>query len=444
MPQYVVIAMERSGGSLAAQLLNQAGVPMSLNGKWAPARPGYTHQTWEDQELFVLNRTAMNEVARAAASQAYVQKRMEAHGDTWGVKDPALCSLAGWLLEYMPAPRLVVVWRAPAAVLASQMTVSMTDRATVERWYFAQRAKIDNLLKAHSDLPVLSLDYDQMLADPEPVLHSLRVLVGDQPAAQQPVAPAGTRRFLADGRWSPDTVTINKTGDWGKVAVGSRIANEPEAGFVKSYQHLILNGLRPGDAVLEPVAGLPGHWAADRMVVDYLRSGCDTLLMLDDDMTFPPAALEALRTVPEGMAFDMLMGFCAKRAWPPRPITMRRLKYQPPDPMRQAGDYYVHHLDYGDEPVTEVDMVGLAFTLVRRHVFEAMIGQWGPTWTHFFPYVASQSDDAAFCQRAQRLGFRMAVALNVHIGHIGKQTFGHAQFQEWLGQVNIAAMGSQL
>lgn len=439
MTQVFVLAPERGGGSLAAKLLNDLGVPMSVDGRFGPPRAGYTHQTWEDRELFRINRTAMDDTERRRACKALVAQMTEAHGGTWGLKDPALCSLAEWYLAHADNPGIVVVWRHPAAVIASHMAANLTDYETAQRWYFAQRAAIDKLLRVHSDLPVLWLDFDALTERWDETLVDVARWLGNGEPAQAAARPDGARHFDAAGRWIAKTE--RRYGDWGRVAVGSRIGFAAETAYLKCYQNLILRGTRPGDAILEPITNMPGHWAADRMALDFLRSGCDSLFMLDDDMTFEPGALEQLRTVVEGQAFDVLMGFCTKRMWPPRPITMTALRYQPPVPLSLAGVYYKHDLDYDDGPVVERDMVGLAFTLIRRHVFEEMISEWGPSWTHFFPYVAHQSDDAAFCQRARSLGLRLGVALDVEIGHIGKQTYGKPQFNQWLGQLQAQLGG---
>jgi hypothetical protein len=161
--------------------------------------------------------------------------------------------------------------------------------------------------------------------------------------------------------------------------------------------------------------------------------------MLDDDMTFSQGDLDALRDHAEGQQYDMLSAFATRRAWPPRPITMRKLKYQPPEPMALQGIHYAHAIEYKEGyRVFDADMTGLAFTLIRRHVFEAMIAEWGPAWTSFFPYVAQQSDDAEFCIRAKGFGMRIGVCLDVPIGHIGREIFGKPQLARWLDEVASA------
>lgn len=335
---------------------------------------------------------------------------------------------------------LLTTWRAPAAVIASYQFAHNAGRPQSEYWYMNERSSADREIFG-AGLPVSIVDFERLLEDPLSVANSLVALTGvsmTRPGAVLDAIDGGRVNFDATGRWRQRAVQ-RKLGEWGRVAVGLRTANGPRPSMFSSYQAL-LHRLRPGDVLLDLAANLPSHWAADKLAREFLVSGCDSLLMLDDDMVFRPDDLDKLRDSSEGKGYDILSAWATRRQWPPRPITMRRLKYQPPFPMAQAGAHYAHVLqnDAGGGTVFRADMTGLAFTLIRRHVLLGMVNEWGPQWTSFFPYELQQSDDAAFCIRAKAMGCEIGVSLEVPIGHVGDWVYGQEDFARWIAQVNQA------
>jgi hypothetical protein len=248
------------------------------------------------------------------------------------------------------------------------------------------------------------------------------------------------------------------------VAIGVRVSDHPEPFFFNDWTAMISGGTRKGDTILRPQIGKPAHWASNGLARDFLRSGRDSLLMVDDDMTFPPDALERLRSNPNSQEFDITFGFCTHKTWPPKPVIMRLRDPQPQKPEALFGKSFLHTLNVPDRfdngGIMEVDAVGLAFTLIRRHVFEAMVDrEYGPEWSYWFESMTRQklfrimqenpdmalehstffqygdgreSDDIAFCMRAKELGFRMCVDPSVKIGHIGKTVFGWDEFRIWV------------
>lgn len=207
--------------------------------------------------------------------------------------------------------------------------------------------------------------------------------------------------------------------DWGRIAAGCRIAKHPEALFFASWTGLIAGGTRQDDAILAPTIHTPAHWASDSLARSLLKSDCDSLLMIDDDMSFEPDALERLRTNPANQGYDVVMALCTSKELPPRPIVVSLVD----------GVFKTNH-DFQDGDVVPVDMVGLAFTLIRRRVFEAMLGESAPEQGFFFSYgPGRESDDVPFCRRVRELGFRMAVDTAVKIDHIGAFAYGWHQYQ---------------
>ena len=62
------------------------------------------------------------------------------------------------------------------------------------------------------------------------------------------------------------------------------------------------------------------------------------------------------------------------------------------------------------------DGCGMAFTLIRRQVFEAMLHPAGPEWTNWFEMPKRTLEDSFFCDRAIGLGFRCTVDISVQVG----------------------------
>lgn len=434
--QIFVLAPEKSGATLVAKILRDAYAIPLLERHPRQKRTGWMYDALEDSLLHgILTKNYESEQDLLDEFATFLDDTEHAVGESWAVKTTALPKRLTGLLGLCREPVVIDVWRHPAAVIASYCAATEVPYQAAQAWYLARRELHDQTL-AHLGCPILQVNFEDLLADPASIIPQL-ALLGLEPKRSDLVYPAldeSMVHFNAIGQWVARSVQ-RKLGPWGKIAVGYRSADGPQAEFAICYQKLLAH-LRPGDGVLEPAVNLPAHWAADKLVRAFLNTDADTLFLLDDDMIFEPKHLETLRESVEGQQYDMLSALATRRQDPARPITMRLLEYQPSEPMSLAGDHYAHVLEYlpGRE-IFDADMTGLAFTLVRRHVLEAMIGQWGPAWTYFFPFVSGQSDDAEFCGNARRLGFKIGVCLPVEIGHLGKKIYGRPDLDAWLGKV---------
>lgn len=225
---------------------------------------------------------------------------------------------------------------------------------------------------------------------------------------------------------------------WGKVAISNRMGKHPEPLFVKSLLRLCLAGLRPGDTVLDdwPVAE-PHHVAANKLALWFLtKTDCDSLLFLDDDMSFSPFALEAMRANEENWIYDVAMGFCTFRTPPPHAVAYRLSDEQPGMPKALGGEMYNALAHLPESGAIEVDAVGLAFTLVRREVLESMVGEYGPEWTSWFDFgLHSEMEDIRFSKRVREHGFTMCVDTSAKIGHVGTYTYGWRDHQIFVEQL---------
>jgi GT2 family glycosyltransferase len=220
--------------------------------------------------------------------------------------------------------------------------------------------------------------------------------------------------------------------DWGTIAVGIRLSHTEPGTFV-SWTTLVGGGLREGDQVIKPAYNLPAHKAANQLARGFMRSDHDTLLMIDDDMVFEPDAVEQLRSNKANWPYDIVMAFCTTRSIPPHPVILQVMDEQPGPPECLKGEQFRRVLDFEDgEVITNIGTTGLAFTLIRRRVFEAMVSEYGLDYSYFFAYGPGQeTEDIPFCRRARELGFSLAVDTSVKIRHVAKVALGFDQYNSF-------------
>ena len=196
--------------------------------------------------------------------------------------------------------------------------------------------------------------------------------------------------------------------DWGKVAIGTRIGEgRCDPLFFRSWQRLILSGLRPGDAVLDPAIEMPHHFAANWLVREFLKSECDSLCLVDSDMVFQADALSKLRDTPAA-GYSVLSALATTRRQPISPVVLT-----------QAGEKWVCHNDVSGDAVVEVHAATIGFCVIKRVVFGDIetcfkTGGWYFDWG-----PRGFGEDTLFSRRARECGHRIGVAPGCAIGHRG-------------------------
>jgi len=125
--------------------------------------------------------------------------------------------------------------------------------------------------------------------------------------------------------------------------------------------------------------------------------GAENLLFIDDDMTFTPELFETVWNTPA----DVVSALAFVRREPPTFPAMYR---------RAEDGSYKPILSYPQNTILPVDGVGMAFTLIRRPVIEALRA----------PYVrdSSKGEDIIFCERAKAAGFSVVVNTAAKCGHL--------------------------
>lgn len=234
--------------------------------------------------------------------------------------------------------------------------------------------------------------------------------------------------------WEPVLSMTDPVDGWGSVALTMRMYKGVDPDTVWDWSSLITSGLRGGDTLLRSQTGIPGHLSAQKIVRGFLYTRCDSLLFVDDDMEFGPSSLEVLRANKSNWDYDVVQAFCTHRTFPPHAIVLKELDEQPGLPISLSGRRYGTLASVDDNTVIPVDAVGFAFTLVKRHVLEALVNEFGARHTydliHWGP--GTTGEDTDFSQRVQKLGFSLAVDTSVKIGHFGKMAYGWDHFQEYV------------
>ncbi len=185
---------------------------------------------------------------------------------------------------------------------------------------------------------------------------------------------------------------------FGKIAYGLR-STRYDPSFVVSWTQLCASGTRVGDLVLHPAIRLPHHMACNFLMVQFLESDCDSLLFVDDDHDIPIDSIEKLRGTPGN--YDVVSALTVTRREPFMPIVIR---------LKDGKPSWVSDPD----GVVAVDVVGLAFTLIKRDICEEIVAAKG---TREIFRMTEVCEDGEFCKNVRENGGTLAVNCDVNIGH---------------------------
>lgn len=139
-------------------------------------------------------------------------------------------------------------------------------------------------------------------------------------------------------------------------------------------------------------------YAAQRNTIAATFEG-DWLCFIDSDMMFPRDTL--LKLLDHG-DLDIVSGAYCRRS-PPYDFMVWDLDERPKKPPI-------------DLKLQEVGLSGMAFTIIRRRVFEAMPEPWFEHGKFNNPHAADE--DVYFCRKARQLGFRVWTDPTVQVWHL--------------------------
>lgn len=159
------------------------------------------------------------------------------------------------------------------------------------------------------------------------------------------------------------------------------------------------------------------HAARNALVEMFLKEkDASHLLFIDSDTTFQPSALRTLYDDD----VDIVSGLSVKRSMPCEPTG--GLKMEGSEVL--AG--FLTGFEKFDGPV-EMEAVGMAFTLIKREVFETMEKPW--FYSKYLPGLKDlMSEDWSFCMNAKKAGFKVFMDTSVILGHIGKYIYTVKEF----------------
>lgn len=407
----LVLGTECSGVSVVSEVLHKLGCPIGGN--------------FGDPDFSQVVQQIIDRKEGFQKLESLLKSRL---GKTvWGLSGSDLLQTAQFIIPMLHQlgceVRVVVCRRNRAEIINKYMRTHCRGRTLSEEWYEESITSLAARLLEYRG-PKLEIWYEDLLEEPKAYTRALMHYVFEGLELPDPIQFRSASQHI---KAKPK----KKLSGWGDIAVGIRVAKSPEPHFFVDWTKLLTGGLRGKDVVLMPQMFAPAHWAANKVVKAFLETDKDTLLFIDDDMTFPMRALHDLRENKSNWGYDLVMGFCTRRGWPPQPIVYH-LKEVPKMPQALRGDQFSMEMDFEDGDVVEVDAVGLGFTVIRRQVLEEMIDlEKGLEDTSFFKYEAGESEDIYFSRTARNLGFRMAVDTSVKIGHISHQPRGWEEFQVW-------------
>jgi hypothetical protein len=127
--------------------------------------------------------------------------------------------------------------------------------------------------------------------------------------------------------------------------------------------------------------------------------GCqaESMLCIDDDMTFTPETFELLWSTPGDIVSAL---YFIRRLPPTQPCMYKRV----------ASGLHEPISSYPQNATLEVDAVGLGFALIRKPVLDAFVDP--------FDKYPKKGEDIVLCEKARAAGFTVTVNTTARAGHL--------------------------
>jgi hypothetical protein len=176
--------MHRSGTSMVAGVLHHLGVDLGedLPGKQVSNPLGH----YEDGDFLQLNERILASaggswdrppdseaiLSQGAIFQEEIQALIasrKAHNQErpWGWKDPRTSIVAELYLPYLENPHLIWCLRPPHDIAASLQARNRIHLQAAEQITAIYHRQIEELLDRHPELPLLKMDYNQLVSSPQ-------------------------------------------------------------------------------------------------------------------------------------------------------------------------------------------------------------------------------------------------------------------------------------
>ncbi len=409
----LILGPGRCGTSMVSNVLHVLGCNMGE--AWTPYREeSDPFGTWEDHTLRTLTDDMTEGKISTEAFKPIVAERCRKY-KIWGFKTPRLAHVAQHLIPLVDDVRIIAMYRNPDDTVNSAMRAYNIGRYQANAWYresaLAMQARLEEF-RGH----VLKLYFEDVLAAPDRAVNAIMQFAFS--GLPMPHA-ARYRAALEVIRPKPKRAIEG----WGKIVVAARMYKYIAFEWVKSWTAFLTSGMvNTCERILLPEKPMPAHWAANELCREFLgNTDGDTIFLLDDDMTYGPEDMWHMSQHQATWPYDAVMAMCTRRNLEePSAVVMHHLGKQPM-PKALRGDHFTLRANMDPNVTVEpVDSIGLAFTLIRRKVFEPLIDKdHGIAYTDFFRWGSGwEGEDIVFCRDLRELGFRMGIDKTIFPGHI--------------------------
>lgn len=164
--------------------------------------------------------------------------------------------------------------------------------------------------------------------------------------------------------------------------------------------------------------------ARNKLLHDFLKTDCDYMYMIDDDMVAHPKTATVLREVIEKTDYDLATAMIFKRKPEYSPCFYVE-KGTLPD-----GKPAVHHPVEWGEGVLPIVACGLASCLITRKLAEKVLEI---TDNPFVP-DGNLGEDIKFCEWVEKAGLKMACYTGIETGHIGNIVVSKAMWDSYYSE----------
>ena len=195
------------------------------------------------------------------------------------------------------------------------------------------------------------------------------------------------------------------------------------------WSQMLVDGFEPGDVMLND-GDVPGEVpipvAHNAIVREFLKTDCDTLLIVEDDHSGDSGIVRAMRENPNNHAFDIVCASYVGRRGQPKAMGWDF----------DGRDERGWKIRWNNAAVEltgtqEYDGAGLGCVLIRRRVLEDMLGDNDPNVFQWFRWGGHNSQDVAFYRMAKDVGARVGVDRDNWLIHWGKYPWAKDDFIRW-------------
>jgi hypothetical protein len=210
----LVAGMHRSGTSAVCRVINLLGAAVAHPDDLLGATPSNPRGHWESASLVRINDEALRLLGgfwwcppaaregqwetdghRTLRPRAAEALRAAHPREPWVWKDPRLCLTLPFWRPLLPAPACVVlVLRDPSEIAAS---LAARDRGDTDRALMLWERSMHHLLPALQGLPVATVRYATLLADPDGTTATLRARLADAGIALDEPPPGAVAAFVS-------------------------------------------------------------------------------------------------------------------------------------------------------------------------------------------------------------------------------------------------------